>query len=148
MALKNLGPVEIMRTGPAPHLRGFGIANDYSFSLGDLRTIAMDYNAFDRRVYGPNSAHGFTPPAIVSAEGEGRSVGYIDALFVDGNSLWATMRDMIPTFADQFDRGFYQLSALHLWHPNAGENCTPGRWEVNYVAFLSTVGRPQMELVR
>lgn len=118
----SFGPIEVFRVGTFSDMSG----TKQTIGRQTLASIAASYNAED------NPA----PVVIGHPETDAPAFGWVDRLFVENDVLKATVRDVVPEFADAVKAGRYKRVSISLFTPDSTANPTPGDFHLRHVGFL------------
>ena len=109
-------PIEIFRTGK--HAPEIGVK--------ELSDIAAHYDAKKHEA----------PITIGHPETNAPAHGWIEQLFVKGNSLFALPSQLDKNFEEEVARGAYKKISASFYRPDATVNPTPGKYSLRHVGFL------------
>lgn len=118
----SFGPIEVFRVGT------------FSDMTGTPQTIKRETLASIAASYDPEANP--APVVIGHPETDAPAFGWVDRLFVENDVLKATMRDVVPEFADAVKAGRYKRVSISLFMPNSTANPTPGDFHLRHVGFL------------
>ena len=114
--------IEVFRAGEYPQA---------AITEADLDDVVKDYN----------SAVHEAPVVVGHPEHNMPAFGWVASLKREGGVLLATLKDVVPEFADAVKRGlFKKRSASFLWPHNS----PTGRWYLNHIGFLGAA-KPQIK---
>jgi len=119
------GPIEIFRVGSFADMMG----DMHTIERKTLTSLAANYDAE------ANPA----PVVIGHPETDAPAYGWVDRLFVENDVLKATVRDVVPEFADAVKAGRYKRVSISLFLPNSASNPTPGDFHLRHVGFLGAM---------
>nr|VFK58205.1 MAG: hypothetical protein BECKUNK1418G_GA0071005_100246 [Candidatus Kentron sp. UNK]VFK68312.1 MAG: hypothetical protein BECKUNK1418H_GA0071006_100146 [Candidatus Kentron sp. UNK] len=114
--------LEIFKTGT--HVGVNGIPT--SFTREDVRGI--------QEIYDPNLLA--APLVIGHPASDDPAHGWVDALHMEGDSLYATPRSVSDALREGVRQERYLYISISLFFPNQAGNPTPGRYYLRHVGFL------------
>ncbi|MDP8162811.1 peptidase [Pasteurella skyensis] len=114
--------IEIFRAGTRKDANG----NTITISVDDLNTIVKNYNPVLHEA----------PIVIGHPKTDTPAYGWIDALFVEGDILKATPKQVDAEFAELVNTGKYKKISSAFYLPNSASNPKPEGFYLRHVGFL------------
>ena len=116
------GPIEVFRAGSFKDMSG----TTQTIKRQELAQIAALYDAEDHPA----------PVVIGHPETDAPAYGWVDQLYLEGDVLKATLRDVVPEFAQAVQSGRYKRVSISLFLPSSTANPMPGKFYLRHIGFL------------
>lgn len=95
----------------------------------DAKSLQQIANSYDAANYP-------APIVIGHPKTDAPAYGWVDKLYVEGDKLKATVKDVVAQFSDVVKEGRYKKVSVSLFLPNASSNPKPGDFYLKHVGFL------------
>lgn len=116
------GPIEVFRAG------------SFTDMSGQTQTISRQNLADIAAIYDPEEKP--APVVIGHPETDAPAYGWVSRLYLEGDTLKAMLRDVVPEFSEAVKAGRYKKVSISLFLPSSTANPEPGKFYLRHVGFL------------
>lgn len=117
--------IEIFKAGKRLDANG----NEFDITLADLEQVVTSYNpAFHE-----------APVVIGHPKMNNPAYAWADKLYLDGDTLKATLKQVDPEFGELVKNGRYKKVSASFYTPDSPNNPSKGQWSLRHIGFLGAM---------